>query len=353
MRKYLFYIIAAWLWAGVAPACSDEGGDEPLPPSGEETVAPDEPETAEPDTVAAAVAIQNLSWTEAVLPGRTVRLRANIMNSRHATLQWYVDGAEVSTDTTYEFSAESVGTYRVKVTATIAIGSGSDSLNIRVMEGFGISDIENWTGEGTNEAVLAIQWVSEDCADLLRPADDEVFFRAWGYRWTPGGEDVYGIDMIEAVVKSDPRLFVILSKDGWGTAVKGFGYDGDGDGRIHIRNSGHTETGRDPMSALELTEADFTDGIYWQKRGESVEEFEVVSEGDWWAGGWYTAYLSYWVGSGEAVLEASDYSYSSLYASERVLEHQSWDAWTFSPINTPEYNVAPQPGQLKAAPANN
>ena len=99
MRKYLFYIIAAWLWAGVAPACSDEGGDEPLPPSGEETVAPDEPERAEPDTVAAAVAIQNLSWTEAVLPGRTVRLRANIMNSRHATLQWYVDGAEVSTDT--------------------------------------------------------------------------------------------------------------------------------------------------------------------------------------------------------------------------------------------------------------
>ena len=51
------------------------------------------------------------------------------------------------------------------------------------------------------------------------------------------------------------------------------------------------------------------------------------------------------------MLEASEYSYSSLYASGRVLEHQSWDVWTFSPINyETEENILPIPRLLQAAP---
>ena len=299
------------------------------------------------------VTISRAEGSTSCVPGTTYELTAQT-TERVDTLCWLLDGGKVSDAASYTFTAADLGVHEIILRAGNALGEDADTLyfNVHKAEAGRISsvnDITNWTGDGANRSVLAVQWVTG--TEILNPADSEVFFRAWGYRWTPGGEDVYGIDMIEAVVKSDPRLFVILSEDGWGTAVKGFGYDGDGDGKIHIRNSGHTEAGRDPMSALELTEADFTDGIYWQKYGESVEEFEVVSEGDWWAGGWHTAYLSYWVGSGEAVLEASEYSYSSLYASGRVLEHQSWDAWTFSPINyETEENILPIPRLLQAAP---
>lgn len=345
MKKHLFYVAVLCLAAGVA-ACSESGEDEPVLPqggNGTETPGP-----VAPDTVAAEVSILNLTWKEAVLPGQEVRLRANIIHSSHARLQWYLDGVEVSTDTLYVFSSQQEGTYRLKVTATNDLGCGSDSLDIRVMNGFRIGDITNWTGSGANEAVLAIQWVSAGTEDLLHPKDEDVFFRAWGYRW--GAEpNVTGETMIRAIAKNDARLFVIVATDGWGTAIKGFGYDGNGDGKIHIRNKGYKDSERE-MKPLELTEKNFSEGVYVQKFGESVEEFEVLSEGDWWMGGWYTAYPSYWLGAGEAVLVSEEYSYSQFYASGRLLEHHSWDAWTFSPINyETKENLLPIPRLLKAA----
>lgn len=347
MKKNLLYAVVLCLAAGLA-ACSDNEDNSPDLPQGgneDETVSP---EPLVPDTLAADVSILNLTWKEAVLPDREVRLRANIMHSSHARLQWYLDGKEVSTDTNYIFSSPQEGTYRLKVTATNELGSGSDSLDIRVMKGFSISDITNWTGSGHNEAAMAIQWVRANTEDLLHPKDEDIFFRAWGYRW--GDEsNVTGETMIRAIAKKDPRLFVIVATDGWGTAIKGFGYDGNGDGKIHIRNKGYKDNFRE-MKPLELTEKDFIDGVYVQKSEESVEEFEVLSEGDWWIGGWFTAYPSYWLGEGEAVLVSEEYSYSQFYVSGRILEHHSWDAWTFSPINyVTEENLLPIPRLLKAA----
>ena len=78
----------------------------------------------------------------------------------------------------------------------------------------------------------------------------------------------------------------------------------------------------------------------------------ILSEGDFWIGGWHEAYTSYWLGYGEAVLEAEEYEYSNFYANHRFLENKSWDAWTFSPINSTETNTAPRPELLKAAPIN-
>ncbi|MFR6383181.1 MAG: PKD domain containing protein, partial [Odoribacter splanchnicus] len=81
---------------------------------------------------------------------------------------------------------------------------------------------------------------------LQEPADQEVFFIAWGYRWNKT-ETFTGIDMLKAIAKNDPRLYVALS----GNYIKGFGYDGNNDGKIELKSS-----------TLHLTQADFTNGLY-------------------------------------------------------------------------------------------
>ena len=298
------------------------------------------------------VSVQNLSLKNTVLPGSTVRLRANIINTTRAGLQWFANGKEVSSDTIYEFSSTQEGSFKIKVTASNILGAASDSLDIKVMNGFKISDIQNWTGEGENRSVLAIQWVAPETEDLLHPEDKDVFFRAWGYKWQEQDAPT-GYDMIAAIVKNDPRLFIIVAEDGsLGMTIKGFGYDGNGDGKIEIKSQ-DLEYGNEILKGIHLTEKNFpADRIYHQERGQNIDNFEIISEGDYWIGGWYEAYASYWLGNGEAVLEGEEYEYSNFYASNRQLENECWDAWTFSPINNAEENILPIPRLLKAAPNN-
>ncbi len=336
MKKNLLYILAILAITGMWSSCSDNDGGE------------DEPEMP---LTTPEVSVQNLSLKNAILPSKTVRLRANIINTTRADLQWFLDGKATSTDTIYEFSSATEGEYKIKVTASNILGEASDSTYITVQDGFKISDVKNWTGEGDCRSVLAIQWAKPEVEDLLHPADEDIFFRAWGYKWNKpqkGKIPPTGFDMIKAIAKSDPRLFVIVSSDALGTTIKGFGYDGNGDGKISIESDDFEHDKRE-YKGISLTEADFTDGIYVQKQEDNIDDVRVTSEGDWWMGGWYVAYASYWLGYGEAVLEAEEYEYSNFYASNRELEDECWDAWTFSPINDAEQNILPIPRLLKAA----
>ena len=330
MKKNWLYILTIFIFVITCSSCNDdkENGEEEL-------TAPD-------------VTIQNLSMKNTVLPAQTVKLRANIINTTKADLQWFVEGEEVSNDTIYEFSSTQEGTFKLKVLASNSEGIASDSLKITVLNGFKISDIKNWTGEGENQTVLAIQWVTKDVNDLLHPNDDDIFFLAWGYKWK-SADNRTGYDMIEAIAKKDPRLFVLIMQDGsQGKVIKGFGYDGNGDGKIEIKSQSVNS-----KNGLHLTEADFQNGLYQQKdNNDNVDGFEILSEGDYWIGGWKEAYTSYWLGSGDAVLESDEYEYSNFYANRRFLEDKSWDAWTFSPINSAEANMLPKPELLKAASNN-
>lgn len=335
MKKNLLYALAILIFAGTWSSCSDDNGggggeEKPLTP----------PE----------VSVQNLSLKNAILPGKKVRLRANIINTTEAALQWFVDGKEMSKDTIYEFSSAKEGAFKVKVTASNVLGEASDSVNITVMDGFKISDVTNWTGEGECRSVLAIQWITQDVEDLLHPEDGEIFFRAWGYKWKKPEkrEDTpTGYDMIRAIAQKDSRLFVIVSSDALGATIKGFVYDGNGDG-IKIQSEDFEYGGR-TYKGITLTEKDFENGIYVQKENDNIDDFKLLSEGDYWIGGWYVAYASYWLGYGEAVLESEEYEYSNFYASNRELEDECWDAWTFSPINDAEQNILPIPRLLEAA----
>lgn len=337
MGKNLLYLLTFLFFAGIWSSCSDDREDNGDGDNGVLT-APE-------------VSVQNLSLKNTILPERKVRLRANIINTTKANLQWLVDGREVSKDTIYEFSSTLEGTFKIKVIASNVLGQASDSLNVRVMDGFKISDIQNWTGEGENQSVLAIQWVSQDVEDLLHPGDKDVFFRAWGYKWKEADKPT-GYNLIADIVRHDPRLFIIVAEDALGVTIKGFGYDGNGDGKIEIQSQ-DCESNYGKLTGIHLTEKDFsTDRIYHQKQGENIDGFKLISAGDYWIGGWYEAYASYWLGEGEAVLEPDEYEYSNFYASNRVLEDKCWDVWTFSPINNAEENILPIPRLLKAAPKN-
>lgn len=201
-----------------------------------------------------------------------------------------------------------------------------------------IDKIQNWAGSGDYRSVLAIQWNTPD--SLQQPTGD-VTFLAWGYRWDPNTTPT-GLDLIRAVAANDPRLFVVITQQWGGWTVKGFGYDGNGDGEFSVSNA-----------SLTLDETDFQNGgVYVGSVNDDFDGMTTANSQDLWMGGWYDAYATYWLGdSGFNV--PSYFGYSSFLVDGRDLEDESWDAWTFSAINTSEYNIEPQPGQLKAAPANN
>lgn len=316
MKKSWLIFWISGLMAGALVACSSGGTEDPSIP------APPE------------VSIVNRSEITTCLPGDTISLEAKLDNPPPTSLKWQVDKQEVSTGPAYRFTSPVAGTFEIVLTATNKDGAGADTLLLEVTgERFRVSDIRHWAGEGENSSVLAIQWVSGE--NLLEPADEEVFFIAWGYRWDSVDKPT-GADMLRDIAKHDPRLYVALSGD----YVAGFGYDGDNDGRIELQSS-----------ALHLSQEDFIDGVYEIARGD-FDGLKPVASGDYWIGGTQEAYTSYWIGVGEVIPLAGDFEYSQAFMTSRRLENLSWDVWTLSPIHTSLTNTYPIPHLIKAAEAN-
>lgn len=101
--------------------------------------------------------------------------------------------------------------------------------------GIDFSKIKRWAGEGDCQAALAIKW-----ADGQNDGKTLV----WGYRWK-SSEQKTGEDLVRAVVKADPALYMMATQESWGFYMGAFGYDADGDryvtlttmtGEIYPRN---------------------------------------------------------------------------------------------------------------------
>jgi len=73
-------------------------------------------------------------------------------------------------------------------------------------------DIQFWAGDGTNRAGLVVDWNDGKTPRSLM----------WGYRWNGTAS---GLDMFQAVVAADPRLFAHLGHFSFGTSTIGIGYD--------------------------------------------------------------------------------------------------------------------------------
>lgn len=101
--------------------------------------------------------------------------------------------------------------------------------------GIDFSKIKRWAGEGNCKAALAIKWAD---------GQNEGKTLVWGYRWK-SSEQKTGEDLVRAVVKADPALYMMATQESWGFYMGAFGYDADGDryvtlttmtGEIYPRN---------------------------------------------------------------------------------------------------------------------
>jgi len=76
---------------------------------------------------------------------------------------------------------------------------------------FTIDDIHFWAGEGTNAAVVVVDWGRDDASAV----------RAWGYRWDGAST---AADALLALDAADPRLDVVRSISSYGLYLTGFTY---------------------------------------------------------------------------------------------------------------------------------
>ena len=326
MKKRIFYLLSCIIFMTSLTSCSDSD-------SSKEEILP------------LSVSIVNGDKQDLVL-GKELALEAKVENGLDARYEWTLNGEDVSKELTYTFVPQKTGSYNVQFTAYTTKDEATASVVINVYVAFdpvkSIDDIQFWTGEGKNKSVLSVQWISGD--EWEDPEQDNVHFLSWGYRWDEKNEPT-GQQMILEIAKADPFLFVFLGASFGGIdghSIRGFGYDANGDGQFSIKNS---------KTAKVYTASDFKNGVIFIDNPDTGDGYASVDPADYWFGGWYEGYCSYYLGDdGESVPEKFDYS--GVMAEGRYLTPNSWDSWSFSSINSGMVNTLPLPQWMVSAIAN-
>jgi hypothetical protein len=180
-----------------------------------------------------------------------------------------------------------------------------------------MEDVQFWVGAGANEAALVIDWRDGKTAESL----------LWGYRWDGTAT---GLDMLEAVVTTDPRLFAHLGTYVWGTATFGLGYDLNDNGGFAVSPALGFDSGG---LAVDINPDD---------------NRVAVDAADHWLEGWNNGFWAYYLKD-----SAADSWTSALSGpGERVLANGVWDGFSFAPGFTssepsePMAATVPEPGLL-------
>ena len=186
------------------------------------------------------------------------------------------------------------------------------------------SKIERWTGQGDCQAALAIKWAD---------GQNEGKTLVWGYRWN-STETKTGEDLIRAVVKADPALYMMASNGAWGIAIGGIGYDVDGDRNITLTTMTSEIYPRNGVFNLPYTEFDSSASTKW---GDS----------DAWNSGYMTTgFWNYYVAD-----NATDaLQMSNVGATGRTLKDGCVDAYVFGYFN-PEDGTNVYDGNISYLPA--
>lgn len=178
------------------------------------------------------------------------------------------------------------------------------------------NDIQFWAGTGANQAALVIDWNDGKSSESL----------VWGYRWDGSAS---GLDMFEAIVNADPRLFAHLAVYSFGTAVSGAGYDLNGNGVFGVSPSLSFDSG-----GL-LVEA--------SGPGNFDDSRAATDAGDHYAEGFNSSFWGYYVKSSTAAA----WAFSNDGAADRILSDGVWDGWSFAPgfatTDPSDPGVAPVP----------
>lgn len=207
-----------------------------------------------------------------------------------------------------------------KVNATVAarIQKAAETVT---STGIDFSKIERWAGEGDCKAALAIKW-----ADGQNDGKTLV----WGYRWK-SSEKKTGEDLIRAVAKADPALYMMATQASWGFYIGAFGYDADGDRHVTLTTMKDEIYPRNGM--FDIPSSEF-------ETSASTE----YGDGDAWnSPSGYTDYWGYYTAE-----KASDaLVYSNVGTSGRNLTDGCVDAYVF--ISSSSENV--YDGNLEYLPA--
>lgn len=159
-------------------------------------------------------------------------------------------------------------------------------------------DVEFWAGAGANQAALVIDWNDGKTEESL----------LWGYRWDGAAT---GMDMFQAVVTADPRLFSYLGLYSWGTAILGIGYD--------LNESGGF--GVSPTLTFDST------GLLLDATPTPDDARAATDPADHWLEGWNSGFWGYSLKATELDLWAD----ASTGASDRALSDGVWDGYSFAP----------------------
>lgn len=179
----------------------------------------------------------------------------------------------------------------------------------------GFDDIEFWAGSGASRAALVIDWNDGRSAESL----------LWGYRWDGPAT---GLDMLQAVVNADPRLFAHLGNYGWGTATLGLGYDLNASGGFAVSPALPFDGG----------------GLAVDTNPDDART--AADPGDHWLEGWNNGFWAYYLKS-----PGSDsWTSATSGAADRALVDGAWDGFIFAPgfvsgePATPVPAAVPEPG---------
>lgn len=233
---------------------------------------------------------------------------------------------------------------------------------LRADASFTFDDIQYWVGNGSNKAALVIEWHDGNRPDAM----------VWGYRWD--GEAT-GHDMIVAIAQADPRLVLLTQYTGWmGYTIDGIGY---GESRLNISydlegaksepknafkfeppitnpllgQTSHPEHPAEDVAAA-IRQGVQTGVIYHPINAERYGypsydyDYWSCSNGIHWQAGWYYGYWSYFVRSSQT----SNFSYSGLGATSRVLTDGCWDAWSWNSFMGTTSGTEPGDNLVAATP---
>ncbi|MDO4714946.1 MAG: DUF5074 domain-containing protein [Bacteroidales bacterium] len=173
-----------------------------------------------------------------------------------------------------------------------------------------------WVGSGPDSAALVLAWNDGLATDTL----------VWGYRFD-ATQQPSGADMLEAIVKADPRLYARVSLSAFGLYLEGLGYDRNGDASQAVTSLGitlHHPLGWNVYAkAGASTTADTTDHYRGGYDGTTGR------------------YLAYHSGTAGAALQSSPVG-----ASSRKLTNGAIDVWTYQtwsdPFTLTSYTPAPK-----------
>jgi len=172
-------------------------------------------------------------------------------------------------------------------------------------------DVQFWVGSGANQAAMVIDWNDGKSPESL----------LWGYRWNGSAT---GLDMFEAVVNADSRLFAHVGTYSWGTAIQGIGYDLNNSGGFAVSppltfDSGGLALDTNPNDARVAT--------------DSADHFLE---------GWNNGFWDYYTRASSGDAWASSF----VGAADRVLADGAWDAYNFEAGFLPSVPSEPTPAMV-------